>query len=152
MPIKSIGLLVLIMAFLTGCASTPQASSDRDREAKQFRTHPNAASVYVYRSALDRLEDLAVLYVDGRIVGETLPGTYFRVDLPPGKHVLHGIASDIGRLTVDVRPGELYFVQLHVVGSQSQYRLVPERTGRDELRDCCVLLESWSPGQRPLLR
>ena len=88
-----IGLFVVALLLAAGCASTPQASKQRDAEAKDFGTHPDSGTIYVYRSEHDRLEDDAVLYMDGRIVGQTLPGTYFRVDTVPGRHVLHGMAS-----------------------------------------------------------
>lgn len=146
-------VLIAAAALLAaGCASTPQASRERDAEAKEFHTHPNAGTVYVYRSAHDRLRDSSVLYLDGRIIGETLPGGYFRVDTTPGRHLLHGIGVDTGRITVETRPGELYFVELRVIEGQSHLRAVPERVGRERIAKCCALLESWAPGQRPLLK
>jgi len=146
------GVLALAAFLAAGCASTPQASPERDAEAKQFGTHPNASTIYVYRSEFDGLQDLAVLYVDERLVGETLPGTYFRIDPSPGRHVLHGIGSDQGRIAFETRAGQLYFVELTVAENQSNFRLVPEDAGRQRILKCCVLLESWAPGQRPLLK
>ena len=34
---------------IVACASVPEASVERDAEAKQFYTHPNSATIYVYR-------------------------------------------------------------------------------------------------------
>lgn len=34
---------------LGGCASTPEATSERDAEAKRFIVHPTASTLYVYR-------------------------------------------------------------------------------------------------------
>ena len=144
--------LVAAALLAAGCTSTPQASRERDAEAKQFQTHPNAGTVYVYRSEHDRLQDLSVLYLDGRLIGETLPGAYFRVDTMPGRHVLHGVGIDTGRMTLETRTGELYFVELRVIEGQSHFRAVPERVGRERIAKCCALLESWAPGQRPLLK
>lgn len=147
-----LALPLLIVLALAGCASTPQATPQRDAEAKTFETYPDAATVYVYRSPFNREhDDDNVLYVDRRLIGSTIPGTYFRVNLPPGKHTLHGTGIDLGELTIDMRPGALYFVDLQVIASHSQYRLVPEATARREIDRCCVLLENWAPGQRPLL-
>ena len=92
--------LVALLA-LAACTSTPEASRERDAEAKQFMTHPNAATIYVYRSGLNKhaqIYDDPVLYVDNRLIGNALPGGYFRVDTVPGRHLLHGIGSDAGRL------------------------------------------------------
>ena len=148
------GFRALLVASIVaaGCASTPQAPRDLDAAAKEFRTHPNSGTLYVYRSEHDRLEDDVVLYMDGRIIGQILPGTLFRIDTVPGRHVLHGIDADTGKIVVDARPGQLYFVELHVIEGRSHFRLVPEPVGRQRIATCCVLYETWAPGQRPLLR
>ena len=147
-----IGLFVVALLLAAGCASTPQASPQRDAEAKDFGTHPSSGTIYVSRSEHDRLEDDTVLYMDGRIVGQTLPGTYFRIDTVPGRHVLHGAGIDTGKIIVNTRPGQLYFVELNVIESVSHFRLVPQTAGRQRIAKCCTLLESWAPGQRPLIR
>ena len=142
----------LLVFLVAGCASTPQAPLDRDAEAKQFNTHPDSGTIYVYRSEHDRLEDDVALYMDGRIIGQILPGTYYRIDTVPGRHVLHGVAADAGKIAVDTRPGALYFAELHVIESQSHFRLVPDPVGRQRIAKCCVLYETWRPGQRPVFR
>lgn len=144
------GLLIAVL--LAGCASTPQASRERDAEAKQFVSHPATAAVYVYRSDWSAMGEDSVLYVDRRLLGATLPGTYFRVDLQPGKHVLSGFAYDAGQLAIDVRPGEIYFVLLKVLNGTSRFAWRDAEVGRRELLDCCAMLENWAPGQRPLFR
>jgi len=153
---KSLWAAVAALLLVTaGCASTPQASAERDADAKRFYTHPNAGTIYVYRSQFNRFEQLdddSTLYVDDRLIGNTIPGTYFRVDVVPGRHMLHGVGRDSGRLSVDVRPGELYFVRLDVMGGNSVFRLEPDRVGRAQIQACCALLENWAPGQRPFLR
>ena len=144
--------LVLAGALLcaAGCASTPQATAERDAEAKRFGTHPSTATLYVYRP--EPSGDDSVLWIDNRLIGSTLPYTYFRVFLDPGRHVLTGTAGDNGRITIETRPGMVYFVALRVITGQSRYELVPETIGRKVLANCCFLLENWAPGQRPLLR
>ncbi len=143
----------LIIA-LGGCASVPEAAPQRDAEAKQFETRPGAAALYVFRNdfrSTAALEE-SVLYVGDRLVGATLPGTFFRVDLLPGAHELHGYGYDAGNLRIRARDGEAYFVALNVVGGVSHFRTVPPDAGKREIERCCVLMENWQPGQRPLLR
>jgi hypothetical protein len=147
-----IGVFVLLALLATGCTSTPEASREQDAEAKQFLTHPATAAIYVYRPDVDRFEDHVDLYIDERLVGETLPRTYFRVDANPGRHVLHGSAHDLGKIDLDTRPGGLYFVEHRVAAGHSQFQAVPEDVGRKRLLACCGLLERWAPGQRPLLK
>ncbi|MBI4194940.1 MAG: hypothetical protein HY526_07670 [Betaproteobacteria bacterium] len=145
-------VLALSLALSAGCASTPQASADRNAEAREFRSHPATAAIYVYRVDLGGAPDDSVLYLDHRLIGATLPGSFFRIDVRPGKHLLHGVAHDAGRLEIEVRPDEIYFVSLSVIGGHSLFALPDKARGRDELLACCDLLENWAPGQRPLLR
>src|SRR2546423_9616925 len=114
---------VLVATALTACTSTPQAPLERDADAKQFQTHPSAATIYVFRSQFNYLDSNSVLYIDGRLIGATLPGAYFRVDTVPGHHVLHGIGLDGGQFALDARPGQLYFIRLDVIAGHSHFRL-----------------------------
>jgi hypothetical protein len=151
-PIARVTLIAAAALVVSACASTPQATPQRDADAKEFRTHPNASTIYVYRSPFNNYEADSVLFIDGRVIGATLPGAYFRIDAVPGRHVLHGTGIDIGQLTLDTRPGEIYFVSHDVLAGHSRFQLVPDRVGQERVRACCALLENWAPGQRPLLR
>lgn len=140
-----------MLLLAAACTSTPEAPPQQDALAKEFLTHPGAATIYVYRSPFNHYDYDTVLFLDGRVIGSTLPGAYFRIDANPGRHVLHGTGVDIGKIALETRPGELYFVSLDVNGGHSFFRLVPEEVGKREVRACCALLENWAPGQRPFL-
>ena len=137
---------------VAGCTSTPQASPERDAFAKEFPTHPNASTIYVYRSPFNQFDFDSALYLNGRLLGATVPGTYFRVDATPGRNVLHGSGIDIGEIALHTRAGEITFVSLEVLGGHSNFRVVPQATGEERVKACCALLENWAPGQRPFLR
>ncbi|MGH9603657.1 MAG: DUF2846 domain-containing protein [Terriglobales bacterium] len=146
-------MAVSILA-LAGCASTPQATPERDARAKRFMARPDAATIYVYRddfSAAAPVRNETVLYVDGRLIGSTLPGTFFRFDVRAGGHLLHGYGYDQGTLKMETRSGEIYFVLLQAAGGVSRFTLVEPETGERDILRCCVLLENWAPGQRPFL-
>ena len=145
-------MLLVALLQLAACASTPQAAPEHDAEAKEFHAHPATGALHVYRPDMSPLDEESVLYIDDRLIGATLPRTYFRFDVRPGKHRLHGIGPDAGSLEIDVRPGEVYFVSLRVLGGNSHLVLEDPGVGRAALLRCCALLENWSPGQRPLLR
>ncbi|HZM47873.1 MAG TPA: DUF2846 domain-containing protein [Burkholderiales bacterium] len=132
----------------------PEASEARNADAKQFHTHPNSAAIYVYRPELGHRPDLndSVLWMDGRLIGATLPSTFVRVDARPGKRVLHGEGRDSGRIALDTKAGELYFVSLNVLDGISHFERVPPDTGKRDILRCCGMMENWAPGQRPLLR
>lgn len=147
-------LACCLLAALGGCVSVPQASPDRDAEARQYITHPGFSTLYVYRndSPAGLEADDSVLYVNGRLIGATLPGTYFRIDLRPGEHLLHGYAHDQGRIRVSTPAGEITFVSLSVVAGTSHFGKIAPDAAKREIARCCVLMENWAPGQRPLLR
>jgi hypothetical protein len=142
------GLLLLI----TACASTPQATQERDREAKNFEPQPASSIVYVFRPDFPDPENDTVLWADGRPIGSTLPRTYFRIHLNPGSHYFTGFAGDDGTIRLETRPGEIYFIRVQTVAGRSVFEHVDPAKGRRELAACCGLLENWQPGQRPLLR
>lgn len=149
-------ILILIALALAGCTSTPEATRERDLEAKRFMASPDAAVLYVYRSEPGPVEPATetntVLYVDGRLIGTTVPQTFFRIEVQPGGHLLHGAGPDPGTLKLDTRPGELYFVSMHTNGEMSQFSLVNPEAGKQDILRCCSMLENWAPGQRPFLR
>jgi Protein of unknown function (DUF2846) len=147
-------IVTLLLALLVAaCASTPQASRERDAEAKLFGSSPAAATVYIYRpAATPAPQDETVLWIDNQLIGATLPLAYFRVHLEPGRHVFTGLAYDTGRLELEVRPGEVYFVEQAITSGQSRFRVVSADLGKKVITKCCHLLETWAPGQRPLLR
>ena len=146
--------LALFMLVAAGCASTPQATVERDQDAKTFPSHPATSAIYVYRTGNyhGNGSDDSTLWVDNRLIGATLPNTYFVIHVDPGKHVLTGLAADNGRLTLETRPGELVFVALRVINGQSHFQRVSPEVGQESVLNCCALLENWAPGQRPLLR
>jgi hypothetical protein len=137
---------------LAGCTSTPQASGEQDLYAKEFVTHPGASTIYVYRSPFNQFDFDSVLYLNGRLMGTTVPGAYFRIDTVPGHNVLHGTGIDLGRIELDTRAGEIYFVSLDVLGGHSNFQLVAPEAAKQRIRACCALLENWAPGQRPFVR
>ena len=145
---------LLLAVAIAGCASTPQATPERDAEAKQFNARPDAAAIYVYRDDFrsPSNDDNTMLFVDGRLIGATLPGTFFWIDMRAGEHPLHGLARDHGTLRVDARYGEITFVSLQALGGVSHFTLVEPETGKRDILRCCSLMENWAPGQRPLFR
>jgi hypothetical protein len=145
--------LAVLLLVLGGCASTPQATSARDAEAKRFIAQPGYAAIYVFRPDFPTrtIED-TILHVDDRIIGQTLPGAFFRVDVHPGVRVVRASAGTATEIKVNARPGELHFVQLNVTGAAPHLALVEPAKAQAAILKCCALMENWVPGQRPLLR
>ena len=144
-------LLATLLAFLAGCASTPEASLSSDADAKRFDTAPNAAIVYIYRPT-GAGRGVSTLWVNGRLVGESLPRTFYRVPVRPGRTRLTTSANDAGKLEFDTQVDGVYFVEARVEGeTQSEaattFRRIPPESGKAAIVSCCRMLETWRPGQ-----
>ena len=143
---------MLILALLIGgCAATPLASREKDADAKRFDPALRGAVIYLYRP--DIRGGFSTLWVNNRLLGETVSGTYFRVPVPPGRSVIAASGSDVGRIVIDTREDGVYFVEMRVHGdsesnSTTIFRSVPEETGKQAIARCCALLENWRPGQQ----
>lgn len=155
LPRDAGAILAAAVLALGGCTSVSQAPTARDAEAKRFQTRPDVATLYVYRDDFAPVEPASehpVLYLDGRLIGGTLPKTYFRIDVPAGEHLLHGTGYDQGTLKLDTRSEGLYFVSLQPITGTSRFTLVAPEIGMRDILRCCALMENWAPGQRTLLR
>ena len=144
--------LVVSLAFLGGCASTPEAPPASDAEAKSFEPAPRAAVIYLYRSDGPGSSGVSTIWVDDRLVGQTLPATYFRVAVRPGRNRIAAVAGDQGRLEIETRGGDVYFVAMYVGGEGESspdtiFRGVPPEVGKAAILRCCTMLETWRPGQ-----
>ena len=143
--------LVLLLALLGGCAATSEASREADVEAKRFESAPRAAIIYLYRADTPS-NATSTIWVDDRIVGQSLPATYFRVAVRPGRNRIAAFAPDQGRLEIDTRGGGVFFVAMRVGGDvdtpgNTLFRSVPPEAGKTEILRCCTMLETWRPGQ-----
>jgi hypothetical protein len=143
-------LAFLASLLCSACASTPEGSALDDAAAKRFEPAPRAAIVYLYRD--DGPSDgVTTLWVDGRLIGQSLHNTYFRAAVRPGHNVISASGHDIGRLEIDTRDNDVYFVAVDVRGkegaSRTVFRAVAPDSAKASITKCCSLLETWRPGQ-----
>jgi len=125
---------ILALALLAGCTSmstiAPAGSSPR------VEGTPGMAVVYVVRTRPDISYLATPIVVDDRMIGATYAGTYYRIELPAGRHQLRGYGQDPGVITLDLQADRVYFVQHSVAGSwratnpQSFFTLLSEPRGR----------------------
>lgn len=144
--------LVVLLSLLGACASTPEAPVQSDAEAKRFESASRAAIIYLYRADAPGGSGTSTIWVDGHIVGQTLPATYFRVPVRPGRNRISAYASDQGNLDIETREGGIYFVSMRVAGTDETpastvFRSVAPEVGKTEIVRCCTMLETWRPGQ-----
>ena len=126
-------LSALFVVLLAACAVRPP--SPADLQAKRFQTLPDKSVVYLYRDSPDFSDVPATFMLDGHQQGTTYQGTYYRLEIAPGRHLIAGFAADGGRMVFDTRPGGLYFIRQSVsrIGPfhQSYFAPVAEIDGRE---------------------
>ena len=128
-----IGILA-VFAFIAGCAGF--GPSPQDTQAVRIEGTPGRAVVYIVRTYPDLSYLTAPVVVGDRMVGATYAGTYIRVELAPGRHVISGYAQDNGAITLDVQADRVYFVRHTVSGSwratspHSFFSIIDEARGR----------------------
>ena len=148
-----VGLLAALLV-CAGCASTPEASLERDAEGKRFEAVTRDSVLYVYRPDRARFATSATLWADGRLVGESLPGTYFRVIVFPGPTLLHTSGPDSGRIEINTQGNDVAYVEMQTFNEESPmtvFRLMPADEAQEAIRNCCTRLEVWRPGQPRLM-
>ena len=142
--------MLMLAVLIGGCAATPLASRESDADAKRFESAPRAAIIYLYRA--DVRGGFSTLWINNRLLGETVAGTYFRVPVRPGRSIISASGSDMGRIAIDTQEDGVYFVEMQVHGesesnSTTIFRSVPADTAKQAIARCCALLENWRPGQ-----
>ena len=140
---KVLGVLLAVASiYLSGCASVPMASNDDDALRKQFSTPPeNTSGLYIYRNSTLGGALKKTITVDGQVIGESAPKTYFYLDLKPGTHTLatESEFSD-NMFTLDTEGGKNYFVRqymkLGVFVGGANFETVTDEVGKKGVMEC----------------
>lgn len=126
-----------------------RAARDEEAEAKRYAPVADRATVYVFRDAfVGKVAGLDVL-VDGAPVGQTRGHTFYRLQLPPGEHLLtsrnpRDDSQSEHRLRADA--GSLVFLEQRVsLGMKAlRHEFVPaEQTkAASRIRRCRLLVSA----------
>ena len=134
------------------CAATPEGTPESDADAKRFESEPRAAVVYLYRN--DGSQAITTMQVNQRLLGQSLPASYFRLRTNAGLNRFTIIGPDTGTFDLIAQFGEVYFVAMDVTGAgghssptSTRFRLVEPEIGKAAITRCCSLVQSWRPGQ-----
>jgi hypothetical protein len=95
------------------CAAAPAPALAVERQVKRFEPDPTAGQVLVHWLERGGATRPLQLGLDGRVVGELVPGGLVRLRLKPGVHELV-VAWDGGRaaLPLDAAAGRLVFAEI----------------------------------------
>lgn len=149
---KKLLLSITIFAslYLAGCASVPMAPAQNDQAKKEFTAPPEGMSgLYIYRNSSFGGALKKTLRIDGKIIGETAPYTYFYTTLKPGIHELatESEFSD-NTLSIDFQPGKNHFVHNYIkfgafVGGAG-LKEVGEEEGKKAVLECKLAQDSFA--------
>lgn len=136
---------LLLTALLSGCASVPMASVERDSAAKSFATKPDKANIYVYRNESMGAAIKMPVALNGKLVGDTAAKTYMLLEVPPGNHTLVSKTETDSILSLTAAPGKNYFiwqeVKMGMFAARSSLQLVDEEVGKAGVAECKLIEE-----------
>ena len=146
--------LAAVCILLAGCAATPESSKEADAYAKRFEPQKGAAVIYLYRDDRFGQQNQVTATIDGRVIGQVLPTTFFRMVEFPGQHVVAVSGPSNAGVTLQTQDGGIYFVVMQVTGDDAdnvQMRQVAPLQGERDIMGCCDRMENWRRGQQRLL-
>ena len=127
---------------LGGCASVPMAPESEDMAKKEFNSPASDKSgIYVFRNSNFGAALKKSLYIDGKMIGETGPMTYFFREVQAGKHQL-STESEFSNngLEIDTEGGKNYFVRQFIkfglVVGGANLEQVSEEEGKKGVLEC----------------
>lgn len=134
--------VIFILLLITGCASVPMASLEEDAARKTFSPPPeNLAGLYIYRNSHAGAPLKKSLYLNGELIGQSGPMTYFYKQIATGEHVV-STESEFGNndLTIQAKAGKNLFVRQYikmgVFVAGANLELVDEDIGKKAVLEC----------------
>jgi hypothetical protein len=132
---------IFIVTLFAGCAQLPP--TPQDIQAKQFQPVADKAVIYIVRTPVDG-QVAAALSIPGGMIS-THPGTYYRLEVAPGRHRIEGAGATTAAVTLQAEAGRIYFVEQTATGgprdgiqTMSLHR-VDETRGRRLVNDATLL-------------
>lgn len=138
----SVLFMVIGIVTLTGCASVPMASEEKDTLSKTFaEPTSDKAGLYVFRNSLKGQTVLKAVFLDGIEIGETTNKVYFHMKIIPGSHKLStksGFSDDT--VTFQAEGGKNYFarhyIKLGILAGAAGIEMVNEEKGKKQVLQC----------------
>lgn len=135
-------MIAATLAVMTGCASVPMASQERDAASKTFKVPASGmAGVYIYRSSFVGKGLKKAIMIDDAMIGTTANKVYFHREVKPGEHTL-STESEFGDniLKFNAAEGKNYYFQQYikmgVFSGGSGLQAVSEEEGKQAVLQC----------------
>jgi hypothetical protein len=135
-------ILFVSYIVMTGCASVPMETADKNSIAKKFNPPSEGSSgLYIYRNSFVGKALKKDIWVDGKCIGETAPDIFFyeTVDGDTNHKVSTESEFSPNDLLIKVKSGMNYFIRQYIkmgifVGGAG-LELVDEEKGKEEVRE-----------------
>jgi len=138
-----LGIFLTALSVLSGCASVPMASDEKDAAAKTFRVQPGKSNIYVYRNESIGAAVKMEVNLDTTEITATAANTYLLLTVDPGKHTITSHAEDDDTLTVDAQPNKNHFVwqevKMGILYARTKLHLVDEQAGKIGVSECKLI-------------
>jgi hypothetical protein len=144
---------IILAALAAGCASVPMAPPERNAAAKEFRTTPGKANVYIFRDESFGGAVKMSIVLDGMLFGDTAAKTFLLATVAPGKHVLISKAENDDRLEFQAEAGKNLYVwqeiKMGVWAARSRLELVDEAAAKPRVLECSLAENALPPAPAP---
>jgi uncharacterized protein YceK len=136
-----LGLMCFVI-FMSGCASVQKAAPAKDLAAKKFTADANTSQVYLYRNEVLGAALSMPVTVDGKLAGKTGSKSFFKFNLPAGKHTFTS-QDKTSTLDLTTENGKTYYiwqeVKMGALSGGSKLQIVDEATGQKGVKVCTLI-------------
>ena len=134
--------LLLSYLAMTGCASVPMETAEKNSTAKKFNPPSEGSSgLYIYRNSFGGQALKKDVWVDGKCIGETAPDVFFyeAVEGDTSHKVSTESEFSPNDLLIKVKSGMNYFIRQYIkfglfVGGAA-LELIDEEEGKKDVSD-----------------
>jgi hypothetical protein len=118
------------------------ASKEQDALAKSFQVAPDKSRIYVYRNESMGGAVKIPVTLNGRLMGQTAPKTYFAWDVDPGTQEITCIGETSATLSVDAKAGQAHYVwqemKMGMWAASCALEEVDETKGQAAVNECSL--------------
>ena len=109
--IVSIFMSIFLMFIFSGCVQKMErAPIAEDKLAKEFKTDPEFANLYICRNESFGWAVHMPVLVNDKLIGRTEAQSYFYIKLEEGRQNIKSLTEQIQSIYVDTTKGKNYFV------------------------------------------
>jgi hypothetical protein len=134
-------LLVLIIAFCSGCATTQMIKPEKP---PKLEAKAGTALLVIVRDTYFGGNIVFWNYLDGKFIGETTAKTYIVTNVQPGEHYVVSATENTGVAHLNFQAGKHYFLRQGVTmgvwrARTSGFSPIPAEEARKVIQDCTYL-------------